>query len=186
MRFFLEKKKKNKSIKNIVVSLGGEDPKNCTLLFLKQYYKLLKDRKIHIIIGPAHPNKNSIKNFLKSNNLKFIIYINPKKIYNIFKKSELAISAGGTTLYELAALKIFTIALPVENDQIKIINFLKKKKFVEKIDLKQNNLSKNINVFKRAINDHKYRKKISNNFSKQLSSSGIRLISKKILQFYEK
>jgi len=140
---FFKKKKIKKEVKKVTISFGGEDPKNYTLIFLKNYYKLFKNIRISIILGPAHPDINSIKSFLRSHALKANLFINPKSMYNLLKTSDLAISACGTTVYELGASRVPCIVIAIEKHQLKLLNFLKKTKCIESLNLNSNNYSKN-------------------------------------------
>ncbi|NLV76359.1 MAG: UDP-2,4-diacetamido-2,4,6-trideoxy-beta-L-altropyranose hydrolase, partial [Tissierellia bacterium] len=55
----------------------------------------------------------------KYNNVKF--YMNVKNMKNLMINNDLAISAGGNTLYELCACGIPTIAIIIADNQLKFV-----------------------------------------------------------------
>lgn len=105
----------NKDIKKILVSFGGADVRNLTpkiLNFLTCYYPMLEK---NIVIGPGFNNIDEIEE-LKDDNTNLLYNLNENEMCYHMKNSDIAISAGGQTLYELARLGIPTISpLLVEN-----------------------------------------------------------------------
>ena len=62
-----------------MITLGGEDPDNITLLLLKIIRKHYESKKIYIVLGPFHPNKNKVYSFAESN-LKNFEIVNSQRI----------------------------------------------------------------------------------------------------------
>ena len=104
-----------KEIKNIFISFGGSDVRNLSpkiLNFLRENYPLLKK---NIVIGPGFNNIDEIKDNIDDNTNLFF-NLNSLEMINCMKNCDIAISAGGQTLYELARISLPTIAiLLVEN-----------------------------------------------------------------------
>lgn len=126
-----EKKIKEK-IESIMVTFGGDDAKNITpkiLVFLNDKYPELNK---NIIIGRAYQNIDEIKKEADKNT-NLIYYPNAEKIKEIMLNSDIAISAGGQTLYELARVGVPTIGICIAQDQFfNLINW-QKKRFIKYI-----------------------------------------------------
>jgi len=124
-----EKKIKEK-VESIMITFGGDDAKNMTpkiLGFLRENYPELKK---NVIVGKAFQNIDEIKkNADKNTNL--IYYPDAKKIKEIMLESDIAISAGGQSLYELARVGVPTVGICVAENQLKNVKGWEKIGFLE-------------------------------------------------------
>jgi spore coat polysaccharide biosynthesis predicted glycosyltransferase SpsG len=120
----------NKSIKDILVTFGGSDPRKMTLKILKFLTKYFPKANKTVIIGKAFENIDTIKS-IKDKNTLFYDSPSGETIKNLMLKTDIAISAGGYTLYELARIGVPTIALSVVDNQTTNINGLIKTNFIE-------------------------------------------------------
>ena len=88
-----------------------------------------------------------------------IFHKSPKNFYELLTKGDIALVAGGITMFEVAAMGIPSIAIPQHIHQIENINSLKKKKITCSINsgmkFCRNKLENKIN---NLINDYKQRK----------------------------
>jgi len=103
--------------KNILITMGGEDPNNHTLKILKLLRKLDNFFCKKIIIGPCHPNPQSIIDECKEFHNNFSIISSPNSLKSYFCDVKIAFSACGLTLLDLIASGIPTIAIAIEQDQ---------------------------------------------------------------------
>ena len=119
----------------IVISMGGSDPTNLSLLILKSILDL-PNVKITVIIGPFF--KNSKELFKLTKNKKNISFVYaPSKIWKEFHKADVAITNAGSTLYELAIQQIPTLCIPVVSHQIKYAKMFEKKGFAINLGFSQ-------------------------------------------------
>tara|TARA_A100001388_G_C28745940_1_gene489476 strand:+ start:551 stop:1576 length:1026 start_codon:yes stop_codon:yes gene_type:complete len=129
--------------RNILISMGGEDPNNHTLKILRLLRKLDKSICKKIIIGPSHPNPKSIRDECNQYHLNFSIISSPNSLKRYFQNINIAFSACGLTLRDLIASGIPTIGIPIEKDQeYSYKNFLSNNlvfdiKELEKLDSKK-------------------------------------------------
>lgn len=102
-------------VKNIVVTMGGSDYKNTTqkaLELLSGYGEYV----IHVVVGPAFQNKRQLESFAKSA-ANVILHYDPL-MPEVFSKCQAAVSACGSTVYELAAMGVPTVGIiTAENQQ---------------------------------------------------------------------
>jgi UDP-2,4-diacetamido-2,4,6-trideoxy-beta-L-altropyranose hydrolase len=111
----IEKVSTSKQIQNILVSFGGSDVRNLTPTVLATLNKNFPYLKKYIVIGTGFINNDSIK-LHQDKNTTLVYNADAKKMASLMQESDIAISSGGQTLYELAYLGLPTIAiLLVEN-----------------------------------------------------------------------
>jgi UDP-2,4-diacetamido-2,4,6-trideoxy-beta-L-altropyranose hydrolase len=109
-----EKKIKDK-VETILVMFGGTDPGGYTI----KVADALKNNRVHInlILGPGFSYSDKLNEVLSKTDGKFDLLVNPKNIMEIMKNADMAITAAGIALYELATLGIPSIAIPQAKHQ---------------------------------------------------------------------
>lgn len=124
-----EKKIKEK-IESIMITFGGDDAKNMTpkiLAFLNdEYPNSIKN----VIIGRAFQNVDEIKKYTDKNT-NLIYYPDAEKMKRIMLESDIAISACGQTLNELASIRVPTIGVCIVENQLGNVKGWKKIGFLE-------------------------------------------------------
>lgn len=108
---------------NILVSLGGTDPDNQSLKVAKALKGLKDDVKVTVIMGPGYQYEKILREEIKTDK-RIILTRDPKDIFGLIEKSDIAISAGGSTCYELAYLGVPNIILVLADNQRKIADGL--------------------------------------------------------------
>ena len=115
------------NVNNIIVTMGGGDPLNLTPKALEAIDKIDKeDIHVDVIIGPAVYEKDSILKAIDGMNLEVSLRFNPSKISKFMMKADIAVSAGGGTLYELAVTGTPAIVILQAENQIPIANAMEK------------------------------------------------------------
>lgn len=128
--WYSAKKKTRKKVENIMVTFGGNDLRGMTknvLKLLTLYYPTVKKT---VIIGAGFKNKGKIRKAGDGNTL-FVYNPDTAKIKAVMMNSDLAISAGGQTLYELARIGVPTVAVAIAENQFNNINGWIKSGFIE-------------------------------------------------------
>lgn len=109
----LPRKNIRKNIKDIMITMGGSDNNNFTKIVIDKISFAYPSVNLHVVIGPSFVYEQDFK---VTDNDKIKFYKNPK-MSNIMEKCDLAISACGSTLYELAASGIPAIGMAIANNQ---------------------------------------------------------------------
>ncbi|RKY38562.1 MAG: UDP-2,4-diacetamido-2,4,6-trideoxy-beta-L-altropyranose hydrolase, partial [Candidatus Omnitrophota bacterium] len=115
---------------SIMITFGGDDMRNMTpkiLGFLRENYPELKK---NVIVGNAFQNIDEIKKSADKNT-NLIYYPDAKKIKEIMLESDIAISAGGQTLYELARVGVPTVGICVAENQLRNVKGWERIGFLE-------------------------------------------------------
>lgn len=100
----------NAKVESVMISFGGSDVRNITpkiLEFLKNNYPSLEKK---VVIGPGFQNINEIEK-TADRKTKLLYYPDANEMTKCMQNSDIAISAGGQTLYELAMIGTPTIAI---------------------------------------------------------------------------
>lgn len=115
----LPEKDIKEKVKNILVTMGGSDPLNLTPKVLEAISEIDKsDFHVDVVIGPAFKNIKNILETVDQSKLEVSLHLNIKKISELMIKADLAISAGGCTLYELATVGTPGVVLQQNENQI--------------------------------------------------------------------
>jgi UDP-2,4-diacetamido-2,4,6-trideoxy-beta-L-altropyranose hydrolase len=178
---FFQTRKKNSEIKikknyKIVVSCGGSDVNNLTWKIINEIVNL-PNLQIQVIVGSLM-KKNAPSNIIK-NNVKIIN--SPKKIWNIFNKSDLVICTSGSTLFELAIQGIPCINIATVKHQIAYGKYFSKSGFGIYMGFwKQLNFSKFSSLLEGCLSDSTKRKKMSSTGKKLIDGRGLERFEKVI------
>ncbi len=143
-------------IEDILITFGGEDLKNLTPRVLFILRREFPEIKKHVVIGKSFKNIEQIEK-LKDDKTYLYYNLDTEGMKNSMLKADVAISAGGQTLYELAKTGTPTVALAVAENQIRNVKgWVKLKKGIY--------LCLNIKEIKKLIlklEDYKIRKRAS-------------------------
>lgn len=115
------------NVKEILLTAGGADFKNMTTKVINIFVEsqLLETFQLNVVIGSAFENIDEIYELSKKNN-NIKTYYNPKSIAEIMIRSDIAITAAGSTVYELFATGTPSVALITSNNQKIFIEELEK------------------------------------------------------------
>ena len=103
-----------KDVKNLFICFGGTDPNNLTCRVISVLAKTGQKYNItiNLICGPGYMYIEDLKKLKKMNkNLNLKIIKSTNKISKYMKESDIAITAGGRTVYELTALHVPTMVI---------------------------------------------------------------------------
>ena len=111
--------------KNLLVTLGGADPDNVTLIVIEAL-KLLDgpDIDVRIIIGPANAHQGTLPKAIVSVDFKAEMLINPSNVPELMAWADVAISSGGSTCWELAFMGVPSIVLVLAENQAAVAESL--------------------------------------------------------------
>lgn len=123
-------KKINGTVCSVMLTFGGDDLRNMTPKLLETLTEHFPDIIKRVVIGRGFKNIKEIEK-LKSENVELIIYPEASGMIETMIKSDVCISAGGQTLYELARIGVPTMAVAVAYNQINNVNYWKRTEFIE-------------------------------------------------------
>lgn len=106
-------------VKNILITTGGTDHYNIAGKLAERMSRegIFDDIVIHIVVGAYNENKEYLKE-LGSRHKGIVLHENITKMAELMLACDLAVTAGGTTTYELCACGIPSIALALAENQL--------------------------------------------------------------------
>lgn len=112
----------------IVVTMGGGDFKNVTLEIIKAF-NLINDPELDVIIivGPSNIHMDSLTRELKLSLFKNELRTSVKNMTEIMAWADLAITAGGSTCWELCYMGVPSLVVCTAENQKYVINGLNKR-----------------------------------------------------------
>ena len=108
------KSKSKRSVKRLLVSFGGSDPRQHSLSIIAVLGKAVHNKiySVTIVIGPDFIHKAKVLDSVAKSKLPISTMENPTNIARLMYKADLCISGSGTTILELAALGTPAIVIP--------------------------------------------------------------------------
>lgn len=102
-------------VSDILVTTGGSDPYHFCLRFLETAKEL--PFTFHVVVGKLNSDKEQLL-LLADTNPNVILHKNVSDMASLMETCDLAVSAAGTTLYELCALGIPTVSYTMADNQL--------------------------------------------------------------------
>ena len=172
-------------IKNRVECLllltGGTDPYNIIRRVLDG---IERDNflKIEVICGVYNQNYDSLKEQYRTEK-KIIFHKAVDNIEKYMQEADIAISAGGTTLYELCALGVPTISYAFVDNQLDNVKQFQADDIIDYAgDVREENIVDKINMYlKEYMNDMELRKKKSLQMQRFIDGKGAERITEALI-----
>jgi UDP-2,4-diacetamido-2,4,6-trideoxy-beta-L-altropyranose hydrolase len=166
---------------NIMTTFGGDDTKNMTQkvlrLLVDSYSNLIKK----VIIGKGFRNIKEIEN-IKDDKTELIYYPDADGMKETMLESDIAISAGGQTLHELARIGVPTIVIATADNQINNIRGWQRAGFIKYAGWwEDENIVDNIKKNLKLIEDNTLREQMSKTGRTLIDGKGARRIVEEIL-----
>ena len=109
----------------VVITFGGEDPSNHTGMVVDLLKEYLQNTETTVILGPSHPAPDSVKRKVKEQLSFATCLTDPPNLVRHVCEADVAITAGGTTCYELAAAGVPMLGVAIEPHQKPMIEAMK-------------------------------------------------------------
>lgn len=173
----------NHEVKEIMITTGGTDPYHLSLkiaqwILRDEYFKNIK---LNVVIGGGFKNIEQLEELSKHySNL--VLYQNVKYMSEIMLCSDIAISAGGSTLYELCACGTPALALIMADNQEQLVQKFDELGYMQSLgwyhQLKEKPF---INQLKSLCNDYNRRCYLANQNQKVVDGYGTQRVAREIL-----
>lgn len=171
----------NKDVKNIFVSAGGADPEKITELIISKICSKWDNVQFHFVVGNLNSRIDNLKNMSKEN---VIIHINETNMSKLMCQCDIAISAAGTTLYELCACGIPTITYTLADNQFLAANEFDAKSIMLNVgDCRENKrFALDLNdTIKQLVENTSLRKQMSEKMKKLVNGKGALEIAQNVI-----
>lgn len=107
-------------VENILITSGNTDADNIMEDLIRYIINddIFKNMRFHVVVGTMNHNKTSLQ-LLETQYDNVILNFNVSSMSKLMVSCDLAISASGTTLYELCACGLPTVCFSITQEQIK-------------------------------------------------------------------
>lgn len=92
------------SVRNILITMGGIDHYDLSTRTLQILERHKNDFSVSVVMGAYYENKDRIEAQRKAMSKRVGLHFSPDSLFPLMDKCNMAISAGGLTLYELATM----------------------------------------------------------------------------------
>ena len=114
----MEKKKQPEEIRNILISTGGSDELHIAVTLLSEISKSYTGNAVfHFLLGALNTDKERIRN-LSAGKTHIALHENVTDMRGLIERMDLAVSAAGSTLYEICACGVPLITYVQADNQI--------------------------------------------------------------------
>jgi len=165
---YIEKTIRSTSVQQVLLTFGGVDEGDLTTKVLSSIANLCMERDISIMIvlGPGFQNRDSLERYLtKTKGLKVDVHYQTKRISDLMKSADVAITSGGRTVLELATLEVPTIVI-CQNQRETTHTFASKQNGVLNLgyrgDVSENDI---LSAFDKVISDDRLLTEMSKNMA---------------------
>ncbi|MBF0233098.1 MAG: UDP-2,4-diacetamido-2,4,6-trideoxy-beta-L-altropyranose hydrolase [Desulfamplus sp.] len=137
-------------IVNLLITMGGSDPKNYTRRVLEVMEQLnFVDLRIKVICGPAFQWRKSLESYLKTSCMSVELLDPVRDMPPVYEWADAVIAAAGSTIYELAYFRLPSVCCNIAENQRDINHLIQKRKIAVSIDEAMNleTMKKSLIVF---------------------------------------
>ncbi|MBI4833597.1 MAG: UDP-2,4-diacetamido-2,4,6-trideoxy-beta-L-altropyranose hydrolase [Planctomycetes bacterium] len=176
------KERKFNKVHNVLVTLGGADPDNQVLKTVKALGVSEINFKITVVVGISYRYLKALKRFVAKAKKSIRIVRNINNMAKLMSQADIAISAGGTTCWELACAGLPNIIIVIADNQKEIADKLDKAGVSVNLGwFKKITGNKIVKVMEALINDSSRRREMSRKGKKLVDGLGAKRASKLIL-----
>ena len=115
----------NERVTNILVSMGGADPRDATTVVIKAVIELEESVHVTVTVGTSNPRKGAIAD-LVSRHPNVSVVVDAANMAELMRVADIAVAAAGSTSWELAATGVPTLLTTVADNQLRIADQLDK------------------------------------------------------------
>lgn len=185
--FLLTRAKLNTKVNDILITSGGSDTYNVIVRCLNEILndEELKKCHLHVVVGKFYKDINQLV-ALQCGNSNITIYRNISNMAEVMNKSDIAISAGGTTLLELCCCQLVAVSFAVADNQLNGVNTYAKKGIIDTVgDIRGNEdeaIKQLIDKVKGLSQNYEKRRKIREKMKDVTEGNGSERIAEAIIQ----
>ncbi|MBN1545544.1 MAG: UDP-2,4-diacetamido-2,4,6-trideoxy-beta-L-altropyranose hydrolase [Syntrophaceae bacterium] len=108
------------SVRQVLLTFGGGDDRGAAIFSLDAIQILDKTIKRVVLMNSTNPRKDAIMRWCRDNRVNTKIVIDAEETAVHMGAADLGITAGGTTVFEMAALGVPLLILQIANNQVPI------------------------------------------------------------------
>ncbi|MGE3727280.1 MAG: UDP-2,4-diacetamido-2,4,6-trideoxy-beta-L-altropyranose hydrolase [Candidatus Sericytochromatia bacterium] len=134
----------------ILLMFGGSDPQNLTQIFLQLLLKLDTLVQVNVVLGAGYAHIWPEHLFAGIQKERLVLHQNVNNIASLMQSVQFAVTAAGSTCYELAYLGIPAVVVVVAENQVNLANGMSQAGIVKNLGWFEPDL---LDIYKRNINE---------------------------------
>lgn len=172
------------NVNNVLITTGGGDIFNIAKNIYDRLSAIDLNINYHIISGVFNPYYSILKE-IEENNLNLTVYQNVEEMAAIMQQCDLAITAGGSTIYELAAVGVPMVCFSYAENQEKLVEYIDENisdyagSYIHDAEQTINNIA---DIFVNKMMDYNYRLKCSEKGKKMIDGKGAERIADALIK----
>jgi len=112
--------------RKVLVTIGGADPENVTLKIIRSLERLPSHYfKVRIVVGPVNPHLDMLRQIVGTTTANIELMVDVADMPHLMGWADVAISAGGTTFWELAFMMVPTCVFAMADNQLPGLELLR-------------------------------------------------------------
>lgn len=104
-------------VRRVLVTMGGADPCGLTARAMQVAWRVPGDVSLDVVVGPFIQDPSGLEALAAARPGRARLHRHPEEMHKLMLGADLAISAGGQTLFELAATATPTVGIEVAPNQ---------------------------------------------------------------------
>ena len=172
-------------VETILVTQGGSDTHGYTPKIIRALYDIPNDINFNVIIGPNFSHYQELDEALHDAPRNFTIIKDKGDLSELMFQADLAISAAGITLFELACMGVSTIVICGELYEVETANRLQKVGFGINLGFGKYIEEKKIsNTVFQLMNDINSRLTMSKKGKELIDGNGVKRMVENIVEYF--
>ncbi|MDE6791582.1 MAG: hypothetical protein K2J48_00645 [Muribaculaceae bacterium] len=174
-------------VNDVIITTGNTDHPHFITSFLKKAERFITEKKLrcHVVVGRLFNNKEELERMAERNGL-INLHYGVTEMSSLMRTCQLAVTANGTTVYELAACGVPAISFAISEEQLASGESLGNQGIVKYCGLYSSPaspaLEKVLYHFESMINDHSERRKLVSRAKSFIDGNGCEYIVQEILK----
>lgn len=160
---------------HVLITMGGSDPDNVTQKVLESLKSMPSANAptFRVVIGGSNPHRADLEAFTAQSDLSVELLHNVTDMPSLMAWADVAISAGGSTVWELCMMGVPTITIIVADNQRQLVHGLDTNDCVQNLGYYEAVSSESIFLtIHRLIDDHTFRKNLSDTMRQVVDGFG--------------
>jgi UDP-2,4-diacetamido-2,4,6-trideoxy-beta-L-altropyranose hydrolase len=169
--------------RKVLVTMGGSDPDNVTLKVLKSIQHMEADGiEVIVVAGSSNPHAEMLNSLIRNSRVKIHLKRDAANMSDLMAWADVAVSAGGTTCWELAFMGVPTVVLVLAENQCSSAEGLEQAGMAINLGwFDQVSNGKIADALIRLLNDSKQRNRMSTSGRQLVDGNGCSRVMRAIL-----
>ena len=172
-------------VRNILITMGGIDHYDLSTRALQILERHKNDFSVSVVVGAYYENMASIEAQQKAMYKRVELHVSPESLFPLMDDCDMAVSAGGLTLYELATMGKPVVGIGVWENQYGNVRALGDRNIIDPIIYVEGAAfdSRFEKAIFSLIDGEKRRFELSSNGQRYLDGQGAIRVAKRIVEF---